>query len=265
MPDKAKDKVVVITGATAGIGKACGKMFKARGAKVVCLARRTTEEFDCIPTDVTDRAAVGAAVRAVIEKYGRIDILVNNAGMGISGAAESTDDAAVRKIFELNFFGVLNVIREVVPFMRAQGGGVIVNMSSVAAELAIPFQAFYSATKAAVNSLSAALRNELAPFGIKVTAVLPGDVKTDFTASREKNSADDPAYGDRVAKSVAVMERDEKGGMSPEVIAADIVRLAAVKNPPPRVIGGGKYKLLVALTRVLPRRAVSYIVSKMYG
>ena len=265
MPDKAKDKVVVITGATAGIGKACGKMFKARGAKVVCLARRTTEEFDCIPTDVTDRAAVGAAVRAVIKKYGRIDILVNNAGMGISGAAESTDDAAVRKIFELNFFGVLNVIREVVPFMRAQGGGVIVNMSSVAAELAIPFQAFYSATKAAVSSLSAALRNELAPFGIKVTAVLPGDVKTDFTASREKNSADDPAYGERVARSVAVMEHDEKNGMSPDVIARIVVRSALMKNPPESRVGGWKYVLLVRLAHILPARLVSYILGKMYA
>ena len=265
MPDKAKDKIVVVTGATAGIGKAAAELFKARGAKVICLARRTTEEFDCIPTDVTDRAAVKNAVEKITEKYGRIDILVNNAGMGISGAAESTEDAAVRKIFELNFFGVLNVIREVVPVMRAQGGGVIVNVSSVAAELAIPFQSFYSATKAAVSSLSAALRNELAPFGIKVTAVLPGDVKTDFTASREKNSADDPAYGDRVARSVAAMERDEKNGMSPVVIAKIIVRSALMKHPPVSRVGGWKYVLLVHLARLLPQRLVSFILGKMYA
>lgn len=265
MPDKAQDKVVVVTGATAGIGKAAAALFKARGAKVVCLARRTTPEFDCIPTDVTDRDAVRAAVSAVREKYGRIDILVNNAGMGISGAAEDTDDAAVRKIFELNFFGVLNVIREVVPVMRENGGGTIVNVSSVAAELAIPFQSFYSATKAAVSSLSAALRNELAPFRIKVTAVLPGDVRTDFTASREKNVTDNPAYGDRVKRSVAVMERDEKNGMSPDVIARIIVRSALSAHPPVSIVGGWKYVLLVRLAHILPARLVSYILGKMYA
>ena len=189
MPDKAKDKVVVVTGATAGIGRAAAAMFKERGAKVVCLARRLSPEFDSIQTDVTDREAVKRAVDEVVRKYGRIDVLVNNAGMGISGAVENTDEAAARKIFDLNFFGVLNVTQAVLPVMRAQGGGTIVNVSSVAAELAIPFQAFYSATKSAVSSLSAALRNEVAPFGIKVTAVLPGDVKTDFTASREKNAS----------------------------------------------------------------------------
>ena len=265
MPDKAKDKVVIVTGATAGIGKAAAEMFKARGAKVVCFARRKSDEFDSIQTDVTDREAVKRAVDKVVRKYGRIDVLVNNAGMGISGAVENTDEAAARKIFDLNFFGVLNVTQAVLPVMRAQGGGTIVNVSSVAAELAIPFQAFYSATKSAVSSLSAALRNEVAPFGIKVTAVLPGDVKTDFTASREKNASDDPAYGDRIARSVAVMERDERNGMPPEVIAKIIVRSALAKRPPVSRVGGWKYVLLVRLAHVLPKRLVSYILGKMYA
>lgn len=265
MPDKAKDKVVIVTGATAGIGKAAAEMFKARGAKVVCFARRKSDEFDSIQTDVTDREAVKRAVDEVVRKYGRIDVLVNNAGMGISGAVENTDEAAARKIFDLNFFGVLNVTQAVLPVMRAQGGGTIVNVSSVAAELAIPFQAFYSATKSAVSSLSAALRNEVAPFGIKVTAVLPGDVKTDFTASREKNAFDDPAYGDRIARSVAVMERDEKNGMPPEVIAKAIVRASLAGNPPVSRVGGWKYVLLVRLAHVLPKRLVAYILGKMYA
>lgn len=265
MSRDVSDKVVIVTGATAGIGKATAELFKKKGAKVVCLARRRTEEFDCIPTDVTNKEAVLAAIAAVKEKYGRIDILVNNAGMGISGAAESTSEEAVRKIFELNFFGSLNVTKAVIPVMREQGSGCIVNLSSVAAELAIPFQSFYSATKAAVSSLSAALRNELRPFGIRVTAVLPGDVKTDFTSSREKNASDDPAYGDRVARSVAVMERDERNGMSPDVIARLVLRVATAKHPPVSRVGGGKYVLLCALAKVLPERLVSYILYKMYA
>lgn len=216
MSEKLKGKIVVVTGATAGIGKAAAELFKKRGATVVCMARRLSDEFDSVRADVTDADAVKAAISEIRNKYGRIDVLVNNAGMGISGAAEDTDTADVRRIFELNFFGMFNVTREVIPVMRENGGGVIVNVSSVAAELAIPFQSFYSATKAALSSFSAALRNEVAPFGIKVTCVLPGDVKTDFTAARRKNASDNPAYGDRVARSVAVMERDEKTECRPK-------------------------------------------------
>lgn len=265
MARNVKGKVVVITGASAGIGAATAALFAERGATVVALNRRQTPDFECISTDVTDAQAVDSAIDEVVRRYGRIDVLVCNAGMGISGAAESTPDDAVRKIFELNFFGVLNTVRSVVPHMREAGGGTIVTVSSVAAELSIPFQAFYSATKAAVSSLSDALRIELAPFGIKVTSVLPGDVKTDFTASREKNVADNPAYGDRVARSVAVMERDERNGMPPSVIANDIFRLATAKNPPVRRIGGAKYRLLTAIAGILPRRAVSYLLGKLYG
>lgn len=265
MKTSVKDKVVVVTGATAGIGRATAGYFREKGAKVVCLARRTVPEFDCIPTDVTSRVAVDAAVAEIIARYGRIDVLVNNAGIGISGAAEDTEEAAVRKIFELNFFGALNVIQAVLPAMRAGGGGTIVNVSSVAAKLSIPFQSFYSATKAAVSALSDALRLEVAPFGIKVTSVLPGDVKTDFTASREKNRSDNPVYGDRINRSVAVMERDEQNGMSPVVIAKDIYRLAVAKNPPVSKIGGRKYAFLVGLTRILPSRAVSYLLGKLYA
>lgn len=116
------------------------------------MARRLSDEFDSVRADVTDADAVKAAISEIRNKYGRIDVLVNNAGMGISGAAEDTDTADVRRIFELNFFGMFNVTREVIPVMRENGGGVIVNVSSVAAELAIPFQSFYSATKAALSS-----------------------------------------------------------------------------------------------------------------
>lgn len=260
-----KDKVVVITGATAGIGKATALYFAERGAKVVCLARRTVEGMDCISTDVTDKDAVNRAIEQIAEKYGRIDVLVNNAGMGISGSIEDTDSAAAHKIFELNFFGALNVIQAVLPVMRAGGGGVIVNVSSVAAKLSIPFQAFYSATKAAVSSLGAALRAEVAPFNIKVTSVLPGDVKTDFTASREKNVSDNPVYGDRIRRSVATMERDEKNGMPPVVIAKDIYRLATMKNPPVTKTGGKKYALFVALAKFLPERAVNKLLAALYA
>lgn len=264
MSKKLQNKVVLITGASSGIGLATAKLFAREGAVAICLARRCVTGLECVPADVTDEAAVNAAVERVIKKYGRIDVLVNNAGMGISGAVEDTALADVKGIFDVNFFGALCAIKAVLPAMRATGGSII-NVSSVAAELSIPFQSFYSATKAALSSLSDALRSEVAPFGIAVTCVLPGDVKTDFTSSRKKNGLNSPAYGQRVARAVASMERDEEHGMPPEAVARRIVRLACRRRPPATVAVGGKYKLFLLLNRLLPKRLVRFVVGKMYG
>ena len=261
---KFKDKVVIVTGASSGIGREAARLFKERGASVVCISRRKCDEFYSISADVTDEAAVAAAVKEVTERFGRIDILVNNAGMGISGAVEDTASADAHRIFEVNFFGALNMIKAVLPAMRRAGGGAIINVSSVAAELPIPFQSFYSATKAALSSLSGALKNEVAPFGIKVSCVLPGDVKTDFTSSRKKNAVNSPAYGDRVERAVQAMERDEQNGMPPALIAKLIVRTAAKKRPPVSVTGGAKYALFLFLKRILPKRLVSFVLGKLY-
>ena len=259
-----KGKVIVVTGATSGIGRAAAAMFKERGGQVVCIARRPSDLFDSFVADVSDEEQVSAAIGRILQKYGRIDILVNNAGFGISGAVEDTALPDARAIFDVNFFGAFNVIKAVLPAMRSAGGGTIVNVSSVAATLAIPFQSFYSASKAALSSLSSALRCEVAPFGIKVTSVLPGDVKTGFTAARKKSSQPS-VYEERASRAVAAMERDEEGGMSPRVIARDIVRLAAMRRPPVCKVGGRKYALLVGLSKILPARLVNYILGKMYG
>lgn len=259
-----RGKIVVVTGATAGIGRATAERFKALGANVVCLARRKSDRFDSFCADVTDGESVSRAVAAIVAKYGRLDALVNNAGGGISGPVENADPAEAERLFALNFFGALRMIQAVLPQMRAQGGGVIVNVSSVAAEFAIPFQAFYSASKAALSSLSDALRSEVAPFGIKVCTVLPGDVRTDFTASRKKG-ASDPAYGKRAERAVRAMERDEQNGMPPEEVARAIVCAAGKKRPPVKIVVGAKYKCFVFLRRVLPARLVAFLLGKMYG
>lgn len=258
-------KVAVITGATAGIGKAAAELFEQKGYAVYCLARRKSEEFNSISVDVTDSESVKRAVSDIFEKEGRIDVLVNNAGMGISGAVEDTPLQAVRKIFDVNVFGALNAIQAVIPFMRERSNGVIINVSSAAAPLSLPFQAFYSATKAALSSVTEALRIEVKPFGIRVTSILPGDVKTDFTKSREKNKSDNPIYGERINRSVARMEKDEQNGMPPSVIAKGIYKLANRKNPPVAKVGGASYAVLVGLAKIIPKRAVSYLIGKLYG
>ncbi|MGI6702330.1 MAG: SDR family oxidoreductase [Christensenellales bacterium] len=257
-------KVIVISGASAGIGKAALEMLTADGHTVYNLSRRETPG-NHIKTDVTSPEDVKNALKRIFDKEGRIDALINNAGMGISGAIESTDLTDAKRLFDVNFFGAFNLIREVLPYMRKSGGGTIINISSAAAKFPIPFQAFYSASKSALCSLSDALRLETAPFNIKVTAVLPGDVKTEFTEKRVKNKSDDPVYGERVNKSVEVMEKDEMNGMAPEVIGRIIVKLVNSDNPPPFVVGGRKYAFLTFLEKILPYRLVVYLIGKIYG
>ncbi len=258
-------KVAVITGASAGIGNAIARRFAENGYRVFNLSRTEAEGIESIKTDVSSRENVFGSIEEVIARAGKIDVLVNNAGFGISGAIEDTDENAVRKIFDVNYFGTLFLTQAVIPHMRENGGGTIINMSSAGAPLSLPFQSFYSATKSAVSSLSEALRIELKPFNIKVSTILPGDVKTSFTARREKNKTNNSVYGERIQKSVEKMERDEQNGMSPDVIAKIALRIAKSKNPPVYVVGGASYKLLVALGRLLPKRLVLYVIGKMYG
>ena len=256
-----KDKIVVITGATSGIGKATGEMFKNLGATVVCVARRKSDIFDSVQADITDNTQVDNAVNYIIGKYGKVDILINNAGGGISGPIENTNFEDAKNLFNLNFFGGFYITQAFLPHLRQ--GGKIVFVSSVAAIFPIPFQAFYSATKSAVSMLGGALRMETRPLGISVSTVLPGDVKTGFTDARIKTDGED-IYAKRAKKAVSAMEHDEKNGMSPEKVAKAIVNNCKRKNPPPQKVVGLKYKFFAFLFRVLPTRTVQFILSKMY-
>ena len=261
------NEVVIITGGTSGIGLATAKLLRSRGCRVYDFSRRPHADTpDHLSVDVTDENAVRNAVEALFAREGRIDILINNAGFGISGAMEFTESKDAHRLMEVNLFGMDNMIRAVLPHMRAAGRGRIVNISSVAGVFAIPFQAWYSISKAAVRSLTLALANEVAPYGVQVTSVLPGDIKTGFTAAREKSAAGDDAYGGRIARSVARMERDEQGGMSPEAAARTIVRVATKPgNVKPCYTIGLSYKCLVFLERLLPGGAVKRLLYMMYA
>jgi len=192
--------------------------------------------------------------------------LVNNAGAGISGSVEKTAPADARKLFDLNFFALFEAVKYTAPYMRGRGSGKIINIGSVAGALHVPFQAFYSASKAAVEALSNCLRGELAPFGIKVSTVMPGDTRTGFTDAREKNfEKDDPDYGGRIYRSIKLMEDDERNGMPPEKTAEMIYKAASSKNPKPHYVVGFKYKFFVLLARIFPKRLVQFVLNKMYA
>ncbi len=261
------DKVVIITGGTSGIGQAVAAQLRAQGCRVYEFSRRAAQsDPNHFSVDVTDDAAVKRAVEEVFAREGRIDILINNAGFGISGAMEFTDPADAHRLMEVNLFGMDNAIRAVLPHMRQARSGRIVNISSVAGVFAIPFQAWYSISKAAVRSLTMALANEVDPFGIQVTSVMPGDIRTGFTAARKKSVVGDDVYGGRIARSVARMEKDEQNGMSPEAAARTIVRVALQKRRvKPYYAIGFSYKFLVLLDSLLPCRPVRWLLFQLYG
>ena len=200
-----------------------------------------------------------------MEREGRIDVLVNNAGFGISGAVEFTATEDARRLFDVNFFGMVRMNRAVIPHMRAQGGGRIVNLSSVAAPIPIPFQAYYSAGKAAVNAYTMALANELRPFGVTVCAVQPGDIKTGFTAAREKSVAGDDVYQGRISRSVGRMEHDEQTGMDPAVAGRFIAAVAQKRKVKPLYTIGFSYQVFTFLVRILPSRTLNWLVGLLYA
>ena len=171
----------------------------AQGCDGQRVAGMSRQEGVChVRCDVTDAAQVVGAVEFVLSREGKIDVLVNNAGFGISGAAEFTASQDAHRLMEVNLFGMVNLTTAVLPHMRRAGRGRIVNVSSVAAVLPIPFQAWYSVSKASINAYTMALANEVRPYGVGVCAVMPGDICTGFTAARQKSCAGDEEYGGRI-------------------------------------------------------------------
>ena len=254
------NKVVIVTGGTSGIGLAAVQALRAKGCTVYALSRRGD-----IPCDVSDEASARAAVAQVLAKEGRIDVLVNCAGFGISGAAELTPLEAAKKQLDVNLYGTANMVNAVIPAMRQQGGGRIVNTGSVAGFVPIPFQTWYSASKAAVQSYTMAMGNELRPFGITLTAVLPGDTKTGFTAARNKIDDPDDLYQGRIARSVERMEHDEQNGVPAETVGALIARVALKPHVKPFYIPGFSYNLVNVLMRLLPSGAANKLIGMLYA
>ena len=260
-------KTAIVTGGTSGLGLAAAQTLAEKGLRVYALSRHgaPVPGVTSLACDITDADAVERTVAAIEAEAERIDLVVNNAGFGISGAVECTTPEEARRLFDVDFFGVVNVNHAVLPRMRRAGGGRIVHVSSVAAPIAIPFQAYYSATKAAVNDYTMALANELRPFGITVCAVQPGDIRTGFTAAREKTQAGDEIYGGRISRSVKRMEHDEQTGMDPAAAGRFICRVAQSQSRHPLYTIGASYKFFVFLTKILPAQLLNWMIGLLYA
>ncbi len=268
---------MLVTGASSGIGKACAEYLFMRRCRVYGTSRRTPRVdprstppeavplFQTIPLDITSDESVEQAVSLVLESEGRIDAVVNNAGFGLAGAVESTSIAEAREQFETNFFGTMRVCRAVLPAMRRQGHGHILNVSSVAGRIGVPFQGTYSATKFAVEGLTEALRLEVAPFGIRAVLIEPGDFRTGFTANRRKAAGSDAAYAARQASALQVMERDETQGATPEAVGRLVHRVIMMRFPRARyAVGPPTETLALALKRFAPSRLFEWGLARYY-
>jgi NAD(P)-dependent dehydrogenase (short-subunit alcohol dehydrogenase family) len=254
--------VVLITGASSGFGKACAAHLAQLGYRVYGTSRRATfpegsaEQYPrMIPMDVCDDGSVRAALDFVLGAEGRLDVVVNNAGLGLAGAVEDTSPEEAKALFETNFFGTHRVCRAVLPTLREQRSGLIVNIGSIGGLVTIPFQGFYSASKFATEALTEALRMELMLFGIRVTMLEPGDFKTGFTDNRifTSESSTNPTYQALCQRAVAVMEHDERHGAAPIELARALATVIEKRSPRLRyVIGTLAQRLAVWLRCLLP-------------
>ncbi len=245
-----KEKVWLITGCSTGFGRELAKHVIELGYKTVVTSRKVEDVKDIVDghednaislaLDVTKREEIKAAVKATLDKFGKIDVLVNNAGIGYFGAIEESEDDAVRKMFEINVFGLAKMTQEVLPIMRKQKSGHIVNVASIGGLVGFPAVGFYNATKFAVDGLSESLSKETAPLGIKVTIVAPSGFRTDWAGRSAENS---PIVIEDYAKTAGANKNSIRGYSGnqpgdPVRAAKAIVKAVESENPPLRLLLG---------------------------
>lgn len=269
--------VALVTGASSGIGAATARRLSKAGFVVYGAARRLDRlaalEADGVrplALDVTDEASMVAAVEQVIAERGRVDILVNNAGYGSYGAIEDVPQEEARRQFEVNLFGLARLIQLVLPVMRAQRSGRIVNVTSIGGKIASAFGGWYHASKHAVEGLSDSLRQEVAGFGIDVVVIEPGGIRTEWggiaAQSGLATSADGP-YGERVRRAAGMLGNPNaiSHGSDPDVVAKVIERAVTAKRPRTRYAMGMGAKPVLFARRILPDRAMDAIFARVIG
>lgn len=264
-------KVILITGISSGFGLATASALADLGHIVYGTIRRnceTSHKINIIRMDLTDSVSVKKAVETVIQSEGRIDVLINNAGMHTGGPIETLPEEYIKLQMDTSFYGLVELTREVLPYMRKQGGGTIINFSSIGGLMGLPFQAFYSAAKFAVEGFSEALRMEVKPFNIKVVVINPGDFHTNNSANRRNflaptNNAE--PYSENYKNALAQIEKDEAGGWEPQVLSRRLVKIVESRNPRQRyIIASFEQKLAVILKYILPGNLFRTILEDHY-
>jgi len=251
-------KVVLITGGSSGIGKSIGEFLHHKGFIVYGTSRNPerilNSVFPLLKLDVRNADTIHTAVAKIIATSGRLDIVINNAGVGITGPLEEIPTAEIKNNFETNFFGPIEVMKAVLPQMRSQKSGLIINVTSIAGYMGLPYRSIYSASKGALELITEALRMEVKSFGIHITNVAPGDFATNiasgrFHAALIKDSAYEISYGN----TLKMIDEHVDGGSNPNEMAEAV--FAIIQNPSPRIhykVGALVQKLSIVLKRILP-------------
>lgn len=264
-------KVIFITGISSGFGKETAELLSRNGHTVYGTVRKPAEIdpfVHVLQMDLLNPDSIAKAAQTVIHNEGRIDVLINNAGMHTGGPIETLPLEYVKIQMDTNFYGLVHLTREVLPVMRIQGSGTIINFGSIGGLMGLPFQGFYSASKFAIEGFSEALRMEVKQFGIKVVVVNPGDFHTNNTSNRRQflaESAEDP-YKTQFSKTLSIIENDEAKGWAPEILAKKMLKIVECKNPKHRyVFASVEQKLAVVLKKILPGKIFSKILESHYG
>ena len=264
------NKVVLITGGSSGIGKSIGEFLHHKGFVVYGTSRNPdrilNSVFPLVALDVRDADSIHAAVAKVISISGRLDVVINNAGVGITGPLEEIPMHEIKNNFETNLFGPIEVMKAVLPHMRSQKTGLIINITSIAGYMGLPYRSVYSASKGALELITEALRMEVKSFGIQITNVAPGDFATNIAAGRFhapliKGSAYEETYG----RTLAMMDDHVNQGSNPNEMANAI--FAIIQNPKPNghyKVGSFLQKFSIVLKRILPDKQYEKMLMKHY-
>lgn len=264
------NKVVFITGASSGIGRSIGEYLNIKGYKVYGTSRNPQKIKDSkialVALDVLDSTSISKGIEEVIQKEGKIDVLINNAGKGIMGAMEDTPIDEIKAGFATNFFGPIEVMKAVLPFMRNQSQGLIINVSSLAGYSGLPFRSIYSSSKGALELLTESVSMEVKNFGINVVSVAPGSFATNIASGRYYTPVlENSAYKEAYSKNLTVSDEYVNQGLNPIVMAKAIHKIIETKKPKLHYkIGAFMERFSVVLKRILPDRVYEKLIMNHY-
>ncbi|WP_406683618.1 SDR family oxidoreductase [Seonamhaeicola sp. MEBiC1930] len=263
-------KVILITGGSSGIGKSIGEFLTSKDYIVYGTSRNPDNykesKFPILALDVKNVVSIQETVQAVLEKEGRLDVLINNAGAGITGPIEETPEEQIKNNFDTNFFGPINVIKAVLPQMRKQKGGLIINVTSIAGYMGLPYRGIYSASKGALELITEAFRMEIKEFNIKMTNVAPGDFATNIAAGRyHAPLLEDSPYKTSYGNTLELMNEHVDSGSNPNVMAKEVFKI--INTPNPKVhykVGEFMQKFSIVLKRILPDKVYEKLLMNHY-
>lgn len=266
-----KRKVVLITGGSSGIGKAIGSYLLSNGFSVYGTTRNLEnhqdfDSFELVQLDVRQPSSIQQAIEKIIAKEGRLDVLVNNAGIGITGPIEETPHQEILNSFDTNFHGPLHMMKAVLPQMRSQKSGLIINITSIAGYMGLPYRGVYSASKGALSLVTEAMRMELKEFGIQMTTLAPGDFATNIAAGRYHAPIDQSSpYRKPYAKTLQMINDDVNNAGDPIAVAHQVLKI--IKTDTPKVhykVGAFMQKFSLVLKRVLPDKLYEKLLINHY-